>query len=427
MSQNNPYYRNYQIMKKKFLALSKMHRQNQIAYKKLYKSYILQKRKFLILKKLATTKMTSILDQYHEKKYQMIFNHNRKLLNISEEFLEEIDMTKEEFEKSFYIDVLFEKYLPIINTKEIKTEIESFQFPILMKNYEFEDVHIHPYYYYEIYGKIEYDKRKRQFFYFLHLENISDTVELNYIQKTDTVIKSLSISNINLMKANKTIEIHKIMLIQITCSLIQEYNQETSEHLNRIQQITTLLTAECKRLGLIDIEEYDINDYIKDVNYISVLHDIGKITIPHDILTKKDKFTPAEYDIMKTHTTKGAAFIQKIIDFVKLNENYHEDINFLQIPYHICLYHHERWDGKGYPEGLKENKIPFCARIVAVADTFDAIRGKRVYDKSRPHHEAVNIIREERGKQFDPNIVDAFLNIESLLSEIEYETPDIDN
>ena len=225
------------------------------------------------------------------------------------------------------------------------------------------------------------------------------------------------------MKAKKSIEMHKVMVISLTCSLIEEYNKETSMHLEKIKTLTGYLTLECERMGLINIEGYDKDEFVKDITYTSVLHDIGKMGIPNEILSKDEALTEEERNIIRSHTQIGANYIRKIIDSFKEDPSFSLYINFLKIPYNICLYHHERWDGRGYPSGLKEKFIPIEARIVAIADTYDAIRAHRIYSHSkRSHQEVVDIIKNESGKQFDPKIVEAFLNISDKFEQVEYNT-----
>jgi len=417
----------FNALKSKYLSLNKKtnmlslgFKKSRSAFKRLLRDYVILKKKYLIMRKYSTKKVNELIEKINRENYQIVLDHNRKLLKISQEFLSEIEMDNAEFAQSFYIDILFEKFLPQIDSSVNVADIEPFKFPIMIKNYQFEEEHIHPYLYFNISGKIKYDSKNKRYLYFLNAENVSASVELSYFQKTDTLITTLSVTNFNLMKAKKTIEMHKIMLIFLTCSIIEEYNKETSKHLQQIRTITTYLTAECKRLGLIKPDNYDIEEYVKDINYTSVLHDIGKVGIPNEILTKGMALTPEERKIMETHTKIGAEYIHKIIKVFLEDSSYSLYVDFLRVPYEICLYHHERWDGSGYPEGLSGDLIPLTARIVAVADTYDAIRANRSYDKSRTHEDAVNVIKSQAGKQFDPNIVEAFMNISNILSKIEY-------
>ena len=131
------------------------------------------------------------------------------------------------------------------------------------------------------------------------------------------------------------------------------------------------------------------------------LHDIGKIGIPDAILLKPGKLTPAEFTVMKTHVEIGYQTLKNI------DKRYQKNA-FLQMGLDITRYHHEKWDGSGYLSQLKGEQIPLSARIMALADVYDALRSKRVYKSAFPHEEAVSIIQEGRGKHFDPELVDLF-------------------
>lgn len=415
----------YKVLQRNFTIVGTALKKSRIAFKRLLRDYIILKKRYIILKKYSTKKVNELIEKINIENFELIFDHNRRLLQVSDKFLEEIEMDKTEFAQSFYVDILFEKFLPQPVRQNFNENneiiIEEFQFPIMIKNYKFEDeTHIHPYMYFKISGKLRFDEKTKVYLYFLNAENISSSVELAYFQKTDSLITTLSITNFNLLKAKKTIEMHKIMLIFLTCSIIEPFNKETSMHLEKIRTITTHLTAECKRIGLIKPDNYDPEEYIKDINYTSVLHDIGKVGLPQELLTKESALTEEEKSIIKQHTKIGAEYIHKIIKVLFEDPQYSLYVDFLRVPYEICLYHHERWDGKGYPEGLSGEDIPISARIVSVADTYDAIRANRSYDASRSHRDAVEIIRKESGKQFDPKIVEAFLNISHILEQIEY-------
>ncbi|WP_235867585.1 HD-GYP domain-containing protein [Ureibacillus chungkukjangi] len=131
----------------------------------------------------------------------------------------------------------------------------------------------------------------------------------------------------------------------------------------------------------------------------ALLHDIGKIGIPENILTKQDKLTDEEYEIIKNHPILGHNMIKHIVNFHKNGV------------LDIVLYHHERYDGNGYPMGLKGKQIPLFARIVAIADSFDAMTTKRVYRDELDLEYAINEIRKNKGKQFDPELVEVFLSL----------------
>ena len=146
--------------------------------------------------------------------------------------------------------------------------------------------------------------------------------------------------------------------------------------------------------------------YVESMIEAASLHDIGKITISDTILLKPGKLTPEEFEIMKTHPANGAKMIEEIAARVG-------ETDYLVVAKEMAHYHHEKWDGTGYPMGLKGEEIPVCARIMAIADVYDALRSKRSYKEEIPEKEALKIIREGAGTHFDPQIVDIFF--ENLL------------
>jgi putative two-component system response regulator len=150
-----------------------------------------------------------------------------------------------------------------------------------------------------------------------------------------------------------------------------------------------------------EFDEQTIASFFKS----APLHDIGKVGIPDTILLKPGKLTPEEFEIMKTHTVLGR---NTILAAEKLIET---PSTFLRHAREIALSHQEKWDGTGYPEGLAGDAIPISARLMAVADVYDALIARRVYKPALRHETAVNMIREGRGSHFDPDITDAFLLI----------------
>jgi putative two-component system response regulator len=148
-----------------------------------------------------------------------------------------------------------------------------------------------------------------------------------------------------------------------------------------------------------------------EVIYSARLHDIGKIYISDLILNKKDILTPEEYEKMKSHAAEGERVIDSII-----SETGNEF--FLQSAKLFAGHHHERWDGTGYPHGLKGAEISLQGRIMAIADAYDALVTARPYKEALPHESAVKIIRESSGTHFDPEVVDVFLKVSPLLYDI---------
>jgi putative two-component system response regulator len=193
-------------------------------------------------------------------------------------------------------------------------------------------------------------------------------------------------------------------------SLAETRDNETGNHIRRTQHYIRALAVKLQSHG-----KYarHLDDATIELLFKSApLHDIGKVGIPDRILLKAGKLTPDEFEIMKTHTTLGRDAIlaaEKMLDAPS---------SFLRYAREIAHYHQEKWDGSGYPEGFKGEQIPLSARLMAVADVYDALISRRVYKPAFPHEKAVEIIREGRNKHFDPDITDAFLEIAEEFRQI---------
>ncbi len=199
------------------------------------------------------------------------------------------------------------------------------------------------------------------------------------------------------------------MVIFALAKLAESRDPDTGHHLERVQRYSRRLAetlVETKSGG----ERVDA-DFIRLVYQTSPLHDIGKVGIPDSILLKAGRLSDSEYNIMKTHATIGAETLDAAL------ANYPQ-ARFLQVARDIAAAHHERWDGTGYPLGLAGEQIPLAARIVAVADVYDALTSRRVYKDAYTHEFARNIIVSEAGTQFDPQLVEAFLRVEQDFIDI---------
>lgn len=175
---------------------------------------------------------------------------------------------------------------------------------------------------------------------------------------------------------------------------------ETGNHIRRTQNYVRLL---CERLQSHRRFAHELsNDTIELMVKSAPLHDIGKVGIPDHILLKPGKLTPEEFEVMKTHTALGGHALEKVAKDAGV------DIPFLTIATQIARSHHEKWDGSGYPDKLVGDAIPVSARLMAVADVFDALISRRPYKEPFPLPKALAIIREGRGKHFDPDVLDAF-------------------
>jgi len=190
--------------------------------------------------------------------------------------------------------------------------------------------------------------------------------------------------------------------------LSESRDDDTGNHLERVQVLCRLLSARLAELA--EYHEIIDKNFIDNIAHASLLHDIGKVGIPDKILLKPGKLDPDEFDVMKQHTVIGARTLETV------HEKYQGNV-FIEMGIAIARSHHEWWNGKGYPDGLAGRDIPLCARIMAVADVYDALRTNRCYKQAMPHRKAVMIIREESGTHFDPDVVDAFLKLERVLIE----------
>lgn len=200
--------------------------------------------------------------------------------------------------------------------------------------------------------------------------------------------------------------------VKAVSSLVETRDSATGDHINRTQRFVMILAEklrECKHY----IEELS-DEYIEELVRASALHDIGKIGIPDKVLLKPEQLTEEEFEIIMEHPKIGYEALRSA--GVELGENI-----FFSIACDISLYHHEKWDGSGYPKGLKGEEIPLSARIMALADVYDALTTKRPYKNALPHPEAVAIILNGKGRHFDPKIVEAFQKTNNLFSKVSYQ------
>ncbi|MFA6121012.1 MAG: HD domain-containing phosphohydrolase [Sideroxydans sp.] len=210
----------------------------------------------------------------------------------------------------------------------------------------------------------------------------------------------------------KTDEVSRIRDVTIIAmgTLAETRDNETGNHLKRTQTYIRALAIQLQTHPR--FSHYLSNDIIESLYKLAPLHDIGKVGIPDYILLKQGKLTPEEYDIMKTHPTLGSDAL------AAAESSLPAPSKFLHIGREIAGGHHEKWDGSGYPKGLKGDDIPISARLMALADVYDALICKRVYKRAFSHEEAVTFIREGRGAHFDPDVVDAFLAIQEEFDQI---------
>jgi len=195
----------------------------------------------------------------------------------------------------------------------------------------------------------------------------------------------------------------KEVTIEAMATLAEWRDPETGAHIKRTQRYVRAL-AEYMAANPQYAQELDANTV--DLLYLSApLHDVGKVSIPDSILLKPGRLTEEEFTEMKRHTLRGR-------DALAAAERKLGGNSFLRLAREIAYGHHERWDGKGYPQGIAGQAIPLPARLMALADVYDALTSRRVYKPALPHEEVVVMIREARGGQFDPDVVDAFLHLQ---------------
>ncbi len=200
-------------------------------------------------------------------------------------------------------------------------------------------------------------------------------------------------------------------LIMVLADMVESRDKCTGNHVRNTASYVSLILQRMQEKG--EYPELLTDDYIRDVVSSAPLHDVGKITVPDALLNKPGKLTEDEFATMKQHTVAGGEIIDNAIDLVA-------DANsqYLNEAKKLTLYHHERWDGKGYPYGIKGEDIPLSARVMAVADVFDALVSRRSYKEGFPVDKAFSIIEEESGTHFDPDVVQAFLDCRPQATDI---------
>jgi response regulator RpfG family c-di-GMP phosphodiesterase len=190
-------------------------------------------------------------------------------------------------------------------------------------------------------------------------------------------------------------------MISGLANLIENRDMDTGEHISRTSFYVKTLAQHAKNDGV--YSDILTDHFIYLLYTLAPMHDIGKIIIPDNILKKPGKLTPEEFEEMKKHASVGGTVVKEVLNGIT-------DEEYVSFAADIATYHHERWDGTGYPKRLKGDEIPLCARIMAIADVFDALVSERCYKKAMSPSEAIKIIEEEKGSHFDPKLVEVFLN-----------------
>ena len=219
-----------------------------------------------------------------------------------------------------------------------------------------------------------------------------------YIYYNDLVQQDIKNELIENQKKISAMQDH---MISGLASIVESRDTDTGGHITRTGAYVRIIAENARKEGV--YADILSDHYITLMRTLAPMHDIGKIVIPDSILKKPGKLTPEEFEIMKRHAAVGGTVVREVLNGVT-------DEEYLSLASDIATYHHEKWDGKGYPEGLSGEQIPLSARIMALADVFDALVSERCYKKPMPVEEAFKVIEEESGTHFDPNLVKVFLN-----------------
>ena len=214
-------------------------------------------------------------------------------------------------------------------------------------------------------------------------------------------------------RKNEAISTFQSGMINVMADLVESRDQSTGEHIKNTSAYVEIICDELIKEGkFADVLD---EEFKKNIVSSAPMHDIGKIKVSDVILNKPGRFTDEEYEIMKSHAAEGAkiiASVKKTVENQELKENYLGEAE------NMAHYHHEKWNGEGYPCGLKGEEIPLSARIMAVADVFDALVAVRVYKPAMPFEKAMGIIKKDAGTHFDPVIAEAFLNAEEKVRAV---------
>ncbi len=213
----------------------------------------------------------------------------------------------------------------------------------------------------------------------------------------------------NLLKAKEELSLYHDEMIMGFATLVENKDGSTGGHVKRTTAYVRLLAQELRKRG--HYQEILTEEYVDNLCKAAPMHDIGKISAPDIILQKPAELTVEEYEKMKEHAISGGNIIQEMFGHLSNKE-------YTKMAYEVARFHHEKWDGTGYPEGRKEEEIPLCARIMAVADVFDALSEDRCYREALPLEKCFDIIAQGSGKDFEPLLVRVFLEIRREVEQV---------
>ena len=312
--------------------------------------------------------------------------------------------------KNHYCAVLLDVVMPEMNGIEVVRKMESMgllkQIPVFLITAEANDKVVK-----EAYQLGVMDVIKKPYVSFVVMRRVESVIELFETRRhLNLVVEKQQVKLLE--QAKQIIELNQGM-IEALATAIEFRNEESGGHVQRISEITRLM------LENTSIGKGLAQDEIDDIALASIMHDVGKITIPDSILTKPGRLTPDEYEVMKTHTTKGVVILESIPQL--------HDSRIFDYACDIALHHHERWDGRGYPEGLEGSSISPWAQVVSLADVYDALSCKRVYKASYSRDMVIEMIGTGQCGSFNPRLLDSFFSIEDQLSQMYQSIPEAQN
>ena len=303
------------------------------------------------------------------------------------------------------VDTYFGRYIQVKNT-------------LLKWLGEFKRDETKDHYYYEADDKIYlitirylYDGKHRRGYQFFITD---DTASRKYMKLISNYNDQLTAEVTE--KTEHIVQMHNRLILGMA-TMVESRDNSTGGHIRRTSDVIKILIDEIKKdssdkknMLLLFGHEGLTEEFCDDIVRAAPMHDLGKIAVPDAILTKAGKFEPDEYEIMKTHAAEGARIVDSILEGT-------EDISFHKVAVNVAHYHHERWDGSGYPEKLKGEEIPIEARIMAIADVYDALVSKRVYKDKFSFEDADKIMMESFGKHFDKRLEKYYVAAKPRLEE----------
>ena len=245
-----------------------------------------------------------------------------------------------------------------------------------------------------------YQGSRRRGYQFVITDDTKNQKYINLINKYNTAL-----SNEVAEKTKSLIEMHDKLILSMA-AMVESRDNSTGGHIRRTSDVVRMLADEIKKDNVLGLSD----EFLKNIIKAAPMHDLGKIAVDDAILRKPGRFTDEEFEVMKTHAAEGAKIVHQILEGT-------DDIDFHIIAENVAHYHHERWDGSGYPEGLKGEEIPIEARIMAIADVYDALVSKRVYKESMPFDKADAIIMDGMGKHFDKQLEKYYVSARPQLEE----------